>query len=443
MRGGGISKGAPRFAARNMNDLLLSVWTDVKSFLTENLNWAIIAVCAAVAAAAAVVVVVCAVKISRIRRQERSGARLESVPGGDLSAAREVREEAEERISPQNAAYPAPEAPETEQPQAVLSAEDVPAEVAAQPAEGRITFVKPRPGMLIRYRYNRSFTAKLIQSEDKVKRWYSELKKALLSYKKVTPRTSWRHESFRFGRPTAAKFVIRGKTLCLCLALDPAAYAESKYIIDDMSRYSKFAATPLLYRIKNDRRCRYAKELVAALFADAEGAVPPQEDFSDIPYEDTQSLVERDLVRIVSYREVAAEEGGAAEEYEDDDDFAGEDFEDEEDDELEEVSAADAGSLMADDRAKLRVQQGEALSDRSKAAVVNVDTLDKFFAEGEKVTLGEIKRRVPFVANNVTYVKVLARGTLTKPLVVVADDFSLEAVKMIVLTGGRAIKNRK
>ena len=41
----------------------------------------------------------------------------------------------------------------------------------------------------------------------------------------------------------------------------------------------------------------------------------------------------------------------------------------------------------------------------------------------------EIKKRVPFVAKSVTYIKVLARGKLSKPLVVVADDFSLEAVK--------------
>ena len=67
---------------------------------------------------------------------------------------------------------------------------DVPAaeEPARQeyPVQGKVMFIKPRPGMFIRYRYNRSFAAKLIQSEDKVKRWYSELKRELLSYKKVT-----------------------------------------------------------------------------------------------------------------------------------------------------------------------------------------------------------------------------------------------------------------
>ena len=336
----------------------------------------------------------------------------------------------------------------TEQP-APLTAEQR-EELEKYAEQGRVTFIKPRPGMFIRYRYNRSFSAKLIQSEDRVRRYYSELKNCILEYKKVVPRVSWRHESFRYGRPSVAKFVIRGKTLCLCLALNPADYAESKYIVDDMSRYAKFAGTPLLYRIKNDRRCRYAKELIARLFDGAERAEREEEDFSLIPYEETQALVEKGLIRIVSYEELAIPEQSEGEseklveeEFEDDDDFEGEDFEDEDEDELEEVSTSDVSSLMADDRAKLRVQQGEGYSDRTRSGVVNIDTLGRFFEEGEKVTLEEIKKRVPYVPKNITYIKVLARGTLSKPLVVVADDFSLEAVKMIVLTGGRAIRNRK
>ena len=432
---------------------LLSVWEDIKSFLAGNLQLVILVAGAVLAVAAIIIIAACVTAIKRRRAADgrdtaaREGA---SCDREELPAEEGVAEEGSVPVACDASAS----APDAGVQTAVAEAQpdipqetDVPAaeEPARQvyPVQGKVMFIKPRPGMFIRYRYNRSFAAKLIQSEDKVKRWYSELKRELLSYKKVTARVSWRHESFRYGRPTAAKFVIRGKTLCLCLALDPAAYAESKYIVSDMSRYSKFAATPLLYRIKNERRCRYAKELIAKLFEGAEAAVPPEEDFSAIPYEDTQSLVEKGLIRIVSYEEVSVAEGAAEEEYEDDDDFGGEDFDDDDEDELEEVSAADAGALMADDRAKLRVQQGEAFSDKAKSAVVNIDTLGQFFEEGERVTLDEVKRRVPFIAKNVTYIKVLARGTLNKPLIVVADDFSLEAVKMIVLTGGRAIKNRR
>ena len=347
---------------------------------------------------------------------------------------------------PEKASEPAPASaePAAETSETVRAVAPVLENAEPIPEGAKVMNIVASPGMFIRYRYNRSFEAKLIQSDDTVKRYYSELKNCLLSYKKVTSRISWRHESFRKGRPAAAKFVIRGKTLCLCLALDPENYEESKYIVDDMSRYARFAGTPLMYRIKNERRLRYAKELIAFLFEGTEPSGHEDEDFAAIPYEDTQSLVERGLIKIVSYREVAIEEKTEnEEEFEDDDDFAGEDFDDDDDDELDEINASDVGSYMADDRAKLRVQEGNEVSDRTKSGIVNVDTLGKFFNEGEKVTVAEIKRRVSYFPKNVTYIKVLARGKLDKPLIVVADDFSLEAVKMIVLTGGRAIRTKR
>lgn len=362
----------------------------------------------------------------------------ESVPAAEIIT--EPVSAAEKAPEPAPAAEPAAETSET-----VRAAAPALENAEPIPEGAKVMNIVASPGMFIRYRYNRSFEAKLIQSDDTVKRYYSELKNCLLSYKKVTSRISWRHESFRKGRPAAAKFVIRGKTLCLCLALDPENYEESKYIVDDMSRYAKFANTPLMYRIKNERRLRYAKELIAFLFEGTEPSGHEDEDFAAIPYEDTQSLVERGLIKIVSYREVAIEEKteNEEEEFEDDDDFAGEDFDDDDDDELDEINASDVGSYMADDRAKLRVQEGNEVSDRTKSGIVNVDTLGKFFNEGEKVTVAEIKRRVSYFPKNVTYIKVLARGKLDKPLIVVADDFSLEAVKMIVLTGGRAIRTKR
>lgn len=369
----------------------------------------------------------------------------EGAPASEPTAEAEESVPAAEPV-PEKAPEPAPAAePAAETSETVRAAAPVLENAEPIPEGAKVMNIVASPGMFIRYRYNRSFEAKLIQSDDTVKRYYSELKNCLLSYKKVTSRISWRHESFRKGRPAAAKFVIRGKTLCLCLALDPENYEESKYIVDDMSRYARFAGTPLMYRIKNERRLRYAKELIAFLFGGTEPSGHEDEDFAAIPYEDTQSLVERGLIKIVSYREVAIEEKteNEEEEFEDDDDFAGEDFDDDDDDELDEINASDVGSYMADDRAKLRVQEGNEVSDRTRSGIVNVDTLGKFFNEGEKVTVAEIKRRVSYFPKNVTYIKVLARGKLDKPLIVVADDFSLEAVKMIVLTGGRAIRTKR
>ncbi len=69
---------------------------------------------------------------------------------------------------------------------------------------------------------------------------------------------------------------------------------------------------------------------------------------------------------------------------------------------------------------------------------VYLDTLSGLFSDGSYVDLKILKQEdlVPQEANCLI---VHARGDLRKSLTIQADDFSLEAVKMISLAGGRAI----
>lgn len=114
------------------------------------------------------------------------------------------------------------------------------------------------------YRLAKSFTAKLVLSSDELKARYSEIKNALLSYKKVKSRTSWKCETFRRGRTVLAKFMIRGKTLCLYLALFPAEISDKKYKVEKVEQKAN-ATTPTLYKIRSFRRVKYAKQLIIVL----------------------------------------------------------------------------------------------------------------------------------------------------------------------------------
>ncbi len=71
--------------------------------------------------------------------------------------------------------------------------------------------------------------------------------------------------------------------------------------------------------------------------------------------------------------------------------------------------------------------------------VINVDTLSQKFTDYDHVNLKTLKEK-KLIHPNVDYIKVLGRGTLDKCLFVEANAFSADAVKMIVLTGGHAIK---
>ncbi len=95
-----------------------------------------------------------------------------------------------------------------------------------------------------RVRYDRSFKAKHIQMKDESKEWYSTLKNELLSYQRVKSRLSWRKETFRIGRMPLARFVIRGKTLCLLLAIEPSGLQGTKFTVDDVSAVAATAIPP-------------------------------------------------------------------------------------------------------------------------------------------------------------------------------------------------------
>ena len=109
----------------------------------------------------------------------------------------------------------------------------------------------------------------------------------------------------------------------------------------------------------------------------------------------------------------------------------------------QEVKVHEVRALMHDEEAALLIEESERKSDRTKSGIVNIDTLSEYFTEGEKVTLEEMKSRIPVISKKTTYIKVLARGKLDKALEVEADEFSLDAVKMIALMGGKAIRTRK
>lgn len=150
----------------------------------------------------------------------------------------------------------------------------------------------------IKVRYIRSFTATLVQAEDALKGYYSELRNEFMSYG-FKPRMSWQNESWYAGRTTYARLAIRGKTLSLYLGLDPEAFADTKYVFRDASKTAKYRETPMRMKITSDRAVKWAKELMAALAARAglsQGAWQKENYRPD--YQDTASLVYMKLIKI-------------------------------------------------------------------------------------------------------------------------------------------------
>jgi hypothetical protein len=152
-------------------------------------------------------------------------------------------------------------------------------------------------------KYNRSFIARIIQGTDDVKQYYGEVKNALLSYKKVNSNIAWGAERFNKGRETIARFKIRGKTLCLYLALDPAEYKTSVYHHLDVSDNKSMHGTPMMVKIKSPLGVKKAIRLIDDMLAQRNGIKQPvkERDYAAMyPFESIEELIEDGLVKDVS-----------------------------------------------------------------------------------------------------------------------------------------------
>lgn len=166
--------------------------------------------------------------------------------------------------------------------------------------EVRLAAIESAPELEQGQRYNRSYRARLIQSSDTVKGWYSQIKNAALSYKGVKSSVSWRQEKVTKGRVQLIKIALRGKTLSVYFPLEVSKIKN--YDVEDVSDKSVHAATPCLLRVKKEAHVNQAIDLVsqaAAKLVLEETAAKKTDYVKEYKLETTEQLIEEGLVKVV------------------------------------------------------------------------------------------------------------------------------------------------
>ena len=166
--------------------------------------------------------------------------------------------------------------------------------------EVRLAAIESAPELEQGQRYNRSYKARLIQSSDTVKGWYSQIKNAALSYKGVKSSVSWRQEKVAKGRVQLIKIALRGKTLSVYFPLEVSKIKN--YDVEDVSDKSVHAATPCLLRVKKEAHVNQAIDLVsqaAAKLVLEETAAKKTDYVKEYKLETTEQLIEEGLVKVV------------------------------------------------------------------------------------------------------------------------------------------------
>ena len=163
-------------------------------------------------------------------------------------------------------------------------------------------------GLVVRLK--RSFTAKMKQSDDKIKSYYSDIKNELTSYKKINSNVSWHGDRFNLGRDTVAKIGINGKTLCFYIDLDPndPELKQTVYHQKDVSNQKAYESTPFMVKVKSDAALKKALRLVGILAekreAEKNESFEPTDYVLEFAYESTKSLFEAGFIKATKEKKV-------------------------------------------------------------------------------------------------------------------------------------------
>lgn len=104
---------------------------------------------------------------------------------------------------------------------------------------------------------------------------------------------------------------------------------------------------------------------------------------------------------------------------------------------VEHIDAVEADEMIEDEVA-LAVAHHEYGAGEGARSYINLGVIDKYFEAGDTVTLPVLKEK-KLIPSKIKRIKILADGVLTKPLTIKAESYSIQAMKMIELTGGTVI----
>lgn len=263
---------------------------------------------------------------------------------------------------------------------------------------------------LIAVKSHLSFEMKLRKASDEVKAFYNTIKNELCSYG-IKARMSKNRENFNKGRFKIARMAINGKTLKLYMSADPLQLDSSYYHHQDVSDKKSVAHLPTMMNIRSKLAVRKACEIIASICED--NVIKKKKRYVPQNYVEGMTLDGFTTFEIKGLDYLIPENGVVSKEY------------------AEQYDAKFATDCLD------YVMQEEAPK-KIICAELSLDDLANEFADGDRISLDNLRGKMG-VQVNADYLKITESAELSKKLIIVANEFTQTAAKMICLAGGQAI----
>ena len=104
---------------------------------------------------------------------------------------------------------------------------------------------------------------------------------------------------------------------------------------------------------------------------------------------------------------------------------------------VENISAEEADAMISDTLA-LENTDFERGAGHGRQDIINIGVLNEHFNANDVITIAALKEK-RLISKYAGRIKILADGILSKPLTIKAESYSIQAIKMVKLTGGTVI----
>lgn len=254
-----------------------------------------------------------------------------------------------------------------------------------------------------------NFRMRLKESSDRNRLSYVEITNKFMSYRGISYTMTKRQQRFKYDGGIIARIGVASRHVKLYLALDPASIDAEEYTFKDVSDKKAYAETPVMFRIGSERALRRYMPFVERLLE--EKGAEAKKKYADKGLQELAYTLRRNALLRLKKKELLRET----------------------------IHSHDAQVLLTDvETEKLLERKDAVIPLPEHFAMVSITSINDKFMDGQRVNLAKLKK-AELVAEECNGYWVTGGGALTRPLIIEANNFSDTAIKMIALTGGRAI----
>jgi len=255
-----------------------------------------------------------------------------------------------------------------------------------------------------------NFRARLKVSSEKNRITYSIIKNEFCAQKGISYRASGRVEKVKFHGDLIAVIGVAKRSIKLWLALDPNEFDKERYFHKDVSDKPRYEKVPMYLRVGSERAQKRVLELLEALFE--KFGIERRHKYEEKPIQELIfTLKGNKLLKDKEKKHLLSES----------------------------VHVHDADMLDNETAENCIEIKDIAPIANENFESISLDVIDENFLDGQRITLDRLKKK-GLVSEDCNGIRIIAGSRISKPLAIHANEFTLPAVKMIVLTGGRAVQ---